>query len=327
MAIYGIKSVPTTLFYNKDSYLLNRLENPITTTDFLKITADLGRISAKQKLKGTVAINSQVSKNVAVASRLTKKRSINKTPKKQLVKGDLSPLIAVIDTEIQELKGLMGRPEKLTTTENSLNAFTQKHNLTAKGGNEIYNTAAYPSVNTLTSQIAACKSLLTGHKNIQRLVDILEDYKLLLGATPQKQAKKKEVFVSTPPKQVTKKAVVVATPYKAPIKKVVAKKVSKYQKLYTNNQQIINYLKLAPPVKKGNQFIVQIGKYQNVRNAERLVQNIQDKYDYPIKVHIQKKGDKPVQVVYLGEFKTKEEAIAANENLKWINRKGVVKQF
>lgn len=72
---------------------------------------------------------------------------------------------------------------------------------------------------------------------------------------------------------------------------------------------------------------MQLGKYQNIRNVERLVQHIQDKYDYPIKIHIQQKGDVPVQIVYLGEFKTEAEAIAANENLKWIDRKGVVRQF
>jgi len=58
-----------------------------------------------------------------------------------------------------------------------------------------------------------------------------------------------------------------------------------------------------------------------------LVQKIQDKYDYPIKVDIQKQGNTPVQIVYIGEFATKSEAIAANENLKWINRKGIVKRF
>lgn len=72
---------------------------------------------------------------------------------------------------------------------------------------------------------------------------------------------------------------------------------------------------------------MQIGKYSNVRNAERLVQILQDKYDYPIKVLIENKNNLPLQMVYLGEFKTHKEALAANENLKWIKRKGIVKRF
>ena len=365
MGIYGITSVPTTLFYNKDSYLLNKLDAPITATDFLKITADLGKTSVKSILSEPVAVNPQVPKKDLAPTQISKKRKVNRTPKKPAVKEELSTIIAAIDTEIQELKGLMGNSEKLTATTNTLNTLPNNNNPTAKEGNIISNTAAYPSIEVLTSQIAACKSLLSGHKNIQRLVDILEDYKLLLGAIPQKRVLQKEILVANTPKQMTKKAVVtttspkqvikkevaittpskqtakkatavkqeakksavVTTPYKITVKKGIAKKVSNYQRLYSTNQQIIKYLKLAPPVKQGNQFIVQIGQYQNVRNAERLVQNIQDKYDYPIKVHIQKQGDKPIQMVYLGEFKTKEEAIAANENLKWINRKGVVKQF
>lgn len=341
MGIYGVNSTPTTLFYNKDSYLLNKLKSPINAVDFLKITADLGRTSTNQILSEPMMASRKTPKKNASFSQLTKKRIVNKTPKKQLVNDNLATIIAAIDTEIHELKGLLGHSEKLTASTNTLNTLPYNDNLTAKGRNIMSSSTAYPSIEVLTSQIAACKSLLSGHKNIQHLVDILEDYKLLLGATSPKQVLQKEILVTTTPTQVTKKAVVVTipskqltkkatvvvTPYKAPSKKVVAKKVSNYQRLYTNNQQIIKYLKLAPPVKRGNQFIVQIGQYQNVRNAERLVQNIQDKYDYPIKVHIQKKGDKPVQVVYLGEFKTKEEAIAANENLKWINRKGVVKQF
>ncbi len=322
MAIYGIKSVPATLFYNKDSYLLNKLESPITAIDFLKITADLGKTSGKP-----IAASPHLIKKGVTSTQVSKKRTVNRTPKRPLEKDDLSTIIAAIDAEIQGLKGLMRGSEKLIPATNTLNTFPQNNNLTAKGGSAVSNNVAYPSIEILTSQIAACKSLLSGHKNIQRLVDILEDYKLLLRATPQKQMAKKAVVITTPSKQTTTKVRVVTTPYKTSKQKVVAKKVSNYQRLYTTNQQIIKYLKLAPPVKKGNQFIVQIGQYQNVRNAERLVQNIQDKYDYPIKVDIQKKGDRPVQVVYLGEFKTKEEAIAANENLKWINRKGVVKQF
>lgn len=104
-------------------------------------------------------------------------------------------------------------------------------------------------------------------------------------------------------------------------------KHSQKTNLLDRNKAILSHLKLSPPNRNGQQYIVQIGKYENVRNVERLVQTIQKKYDYPIKVLVENKSGRPLQTVYLGEFKTKQAALAANENLKWINRKGIVKKF
>ena len=291
MATYNIKSVPTTLFYNKDHELLNRLENSITATDFLKITAGSSNFSNNQKL-ATISSPTDV-----------RKRRVNSSPIELLEKEDLNTTIAVINLELASLKAL----NKSYTP----NTVSQKDILTPKGGST--SPASYPTAKTIVTQIDACKSLLTGPKNIQRLINILEDYKLKLVGETEKAP-------------IQKQAIIPAE-YKAPVKKLVLKKPTTYDKKYAYNQQIIRFLKLAEPVKTGRQFIVQIGKYQNVRNAERLVQKIQDKYDYPIKVHIQKQGDTPIQIVYLGEFETEAEAIAANENLKWMDRKGIVKQF
>ncbi len=301
MATYQVTTVPTTLFYNKDGYLLNRLTSSITANNFLKITADLGVLSPNEK--SAWHNNSLTVKNNIPAVQLAKERKINSAPK-----NDLSTTIAAINIEIEGLKVLS---EKITG--NTLPTSSKADKLTAKGGNKSTTPISYPSVEKITTQIEACKALLTGPKNIQRLINILEDYKVLLAANQGKEA--------------TKKDMIIPASYQAPTKKVVTRKTTTYQKKYAYNQQIIRHLKLTPPIKKGNQFIVQLGKYQNIRNVERLVQHIQDKYDYPIKIHIQQKGDVPVQIVYLGEFKTEAEAIAANENLKWIDRKGVVRQF
>lgn len=291
MATYNVTSVPTTLFYNKDNELLNRLETSITTTDFLKITAGSGNSSSNRKL-ATMASSTNI-----------KKRRVNSSPKELLEKEDLGTTIAVINLELASLKAL--------NKNYAPNAVSKRDILTPKGNPK--SPASYPTAKTIVTQIDACKSLLTGPKNIQRLINILEDYKLKLVGETKKESLKKQVIIPAE--------------YKAPVKKVVFKKPTDYEKKYAYNQQIISFLKLAPPIKTGRQFIVQIGKYENVRNAERLVQKIQDKYDYPIKVHIQKQGDSPIQIVYLGEFETKAAAIAASENLKWMDRKGIVKQF
>ncbi|MFK7978741.1 MAG: thioredoxin fold domain-containing protein [Saprospiraceae bacterium] len=291
MATYNVSSVPTTLFYNKDHELLNRLETSITATDFLKITAGSGNLSNKRKLATTSS------------SLDAKKRRVNSSPKELLEKEDLGTTIAVINLELASLKAL----NKNYTP----NTVAKKDILTPKGLPK--SPTSYPTAKTIVTQIDACKSLLTGPKNIQRLIHILEDYKLKLVGETKKAPLQKQVIIPVE--------------YKAPVKKVVLKKPTGYDKKYAYNQQIISFLKLTPPVKTGRQFIVQIGKYQNIRNAERLVQRIQDKYDYPIKVHIQKQGETPIQIVYLGEFATEAEAVAANENLKWIDRKGIVKQF
>jgi len=308
MATYNVTTVPTTLFFSKDNLLLNRLEATITATDFLKITAGLSSVSRNEKLASNT--HALEIKNRLSSGQLTRKKRINSSPKEQLEKEDISTIIAAINLEIESLKELN---ENFTSNSlsNKESVTSKKDILTAKGGNTP--SISYPSAAVIASQVDACKSLLTGPKNIQRLINILEDYKLRLVTEQEKNGFIKQI--STP------------SAYKAPVKKVVIKAPTAYEKQYAYNQQIISYLKLAPPVKTGNQFIVQIGKYQNIRNAERLVQKIQDKYDYPIKIHIQKQGNTPLQIVYIGEFKTKGEAIAANENLKWIDRKGIVKQF
>lgn len=302
MSIYGVTSVPTTVFYSKEDFLLNKIESSMTPREFLKVTANFGELPPDSPLGKSKDVPSPKYNRTA---KIGKKR-INSAPVKSESK-DLKSTLAAIDTEIEILRSLLGDASYKSKNNISRNQLNPKsyypHN----------ESTSFPSAETISHQIEACKSLLTGHKNIKRLIAILKDYKSILTPIKGQKVRKKEVVLTT-------KHPISGTPK-------VAKKVTNYQKLYNYNQQIISYLKLDAPVKEGNRYIVQIGKYQNIRNAERLVQKIQDKYDYPIKVHIQKQGELPVQVVYLGEFKTKSEAIAANENLKWINRKGVVKLF
>ena len=315
MNIYGVTSVPTTLFYNQDNYLLNKLATPVTVTDFLKLTQDLGKISPKAT--NNVQLSTLAVKNKTVNSTSPRKRIINSSPKNLMARENLKETIMALDVEIQTLKDLIKketRNNNISIAANKVVSRGQKTNdFTPKGSNQLSNNHSFPTVENLTAQIESCKSLLTGGKNIQRLVHILEDYQTLL------------VLQQT--KELSQTNNAIPAKHKASIVKSIAKKPTKYENKYAYNQAIIQYLKLAPPIKQGNQFIVQIGKYENIRNAERVVQKIQDKYDYPIKIDIQKKGDTPVQVVYIGEFKTQKEAIAANENLKWIDRKGIVKQF
>jgi cell division septation protein DedD len=93
------------------------------------------------------------------------------------------------------------------------------------------------------------------------------------------------------------------------------------------NKQVIGHLNLPKSEKKGNKYIVQIGIFQNVRNVEWLVQAIQRKYDYTLKVFTENKKNGPIHTVYFGEFDTKEEAIEANKSLAKMHRKGIVKKF
>jgi len=305
MNIYGVTNVPTTLFYSDDHYLLNRLDAPITRSDFLKLTTDLGKLSPKAISKKQVA--TLPVKNNLTNPPVSKKRIINSSPKEIVEKENLKHTIMALDVEIQALKNLMeaqGVNNLAAATNKELSLAQSTDKLTPKGGNLANISSAYPTAKTLSTQIESCKSLLTGKQNIERLVNILEDYQALLILQKEKVVPPKDNLVSTT--------------YKAPTVASAPSKLTTYEKNYAYNQQIIQYLKLPPPVKRGNQFIVQLGKYKNIRNVERLVQRIQDKYDYPVKIDIQKQGDVPIQLVYIGEFRTKEEAIAANENLKWI---------
>lgn len=95
----------------------------------------------------------------------------------------------------------------------------------------------------------------------------------------------------------------------------------------SRKKKIIDYLKLEPPIQNDQHYIVQIGEYLNIRTVERLVQQIQHRLDYPVKLFLKKDGNTPLQIVYLGEFKTQKAAIAANQNLGSIQKKGVVRKF
>lgn len=101
----------------------------------------------------------------------------------------------------------------------------------------------------------------------------------------------------------------------------------KEHQFFQQTNKIIGFLNLEQPIQTGQQYIVEIGKYQNVRTVERLVQKIQNRLDYPIKVLIKKDEGAPLQVVYLGEFKTQQAAIDANQSLKNIHQEGVVRKF
>lgn len=234
---------------------------------------------------------------------------------------NFSNLIEELDAEINELKAL-----KQSSTSDHTKSKSNSNNPIFNGVNS--NGAAYldsenattflsPSTDNLMAQISACKALLTDVKSLDKLIGILENYQRLLKEMRAAQVQLAQQAIPSERK----------TPSSSPNAKSTKSNNKNQVDLFALNQQIINHLKLKKPIKNGNQYIVQIGKYSNVRNAERLVQIIQDKYDYPIKVLIENKNNLPIQTVYLGEFKTQKEAIAANENLKWIKRKGIVKRF
>ena len=222
-------------------------------------------------------------------------------------------LLEELDMEINQLKGL-GQSAKTGKTNIDLSFNGVNSNGSSSLNNNDSETFLSPSTDNLMAQISACKSLLTDAKSLDKLIGILENYQQLL---IKMKATQIQLAQQARPSE-----------YKNPNKVATSQRtVNVNSDIFIRNQQIINHLKLSPPVKNGNQYIVQIGKYSNVRNAERLVQIIQNKYDYPIKVLIENKNNRPIQTVYLGEFKTQEEAIAANKNLQWIKRKGIVKRF
>jgi len=113
-----------------------------------------------------------------------------------------------------------------------------------------------------------------------------------------------------------------------PLKESISLKTkSEKNQLFQQNKKIIGFLNLERPVQNGEQYIVEIGKYQNVRTVERIVQQIQNRLDYPVKVLIEKEGNTLSQIVYLGEFKTQKAAIDANRSLKIIQNKGMIRKF
>ncbi len=114
--------------------------------------------------------------------------------------------------------------------------------------------------------------------------------------------------------------------YNAPKISTSSKPNLKKNLLFQQSKKIIGFLNLENPIQNGAQYIVKIGTYQNVRTVERLVQFIQNRLDYPVKVLMEEETN-PSFTVYLGEFKTQKAAFAANQSLEAIQRKGVVRKF
>lgn len=329
---YAVTCLPTTIFYSANGQLLKRFEKPITSTEMLAMTTKSSYKNSSliaTNVQNNKVKNSLISSNLSAKNKKTEEliehltKRTNNPPNGKISTEQIANFSTLIEELGAEIKGL--KAFKQSTTDNtksksatSTNVFTGiNSNVTVNLNNRNAILFLSSSNNNLLAQISACKALLTDVKSLDKLIGILENYQRLLIEMKATQIQLAQQAI--PSERTTTNL----------SKKTISNKnkVENQSDLFTRNQLIINHLKLKEPINNGNQYIVQLGKFSNVRNAERLVQIIQDKYDYPIKVLIENKNNLPIQTVYLGEFKTKKEALAANENLKWIKRKGVVKRF